>query len=171
MSTNKFTLLALCLIPAILSCGQEKEFKKNTDESIKNMLLAGGMASTITNNYSEVWSTAIQERTYRGQYIGDNFSLAISKAKYDVDSIGLYKTLDSIQKIVDSSIIKLKDHPSEFDHIYQETVSVYGSVSEYIELARNPQGSLLSFNNKRMDLESKISTKTKEIKIQIATND
>ena len=104
--------------------------------------------NTHLSSYSSVWSNAIKNHV-GNEYYNVDFSTALSITKYEYSRIGVFDEIDLIQKNLLSQLEKY--HKNEFP----ETYGLYAILTQLIELARNPSGSLMTFNStvNRLNIE------------------
>lgn len=164
----KRNLLALLIIPILFaSCGNDKKFIEGTKTTLVTINTATDIAGGIASTYSTVWSKAIDTRTFRDEYIGRDFNVALEKTHEEILKIGMIKTLDSAQALMEKTIKVLKDHPSKYEEIYNQTITCYGYTTELISLARSPKGSLVAYTAKCNELKSRIAATMKEIDVRL----
>jgi hypothetical protein len=152
---------------AFVSCSNEKEYITNTRSTLETVNKAAEFAGTVTSHYSKVWDEAIQNKLYKGEYIGSDFNIALQKTSQDLKEVGTITLLDNLQIALEISIKKLREHPSKYETIYNQTIECYGYTTELLSLAQTPKGSLLSYNSRCNELRAKIHAKINEIRVKL----
>jgi hypothetical protein len=109
-------------------------------------------SNLVLNTYSSTWSEAIDN--------GDDFSVKvnaeITESQSIIDAINkIKKDLSKQMKIMSEAN---KKNPEEYGEIYEESKKLYSTMTEMIEQANSPTGTLISFNTTIKELEQKYAS-------------
>jgi len=162
---NKFLFL---LLFAFTSCSNKKFFE-NTKSVTTSLFATSALCESITNYYSTIWSNAIQkEGSYYNSsspYYLKEFNDAIVIARNEMNSS--VKTVDSLYSSQKEKMRGLNDYPAKHKELHDEVLELYTITGQYVDLAKKPTGSLMSFNEDINNLSERISALYKKIEIQI----
>jgi len=165
-------LLSLTAVLVLLSCNSEKKYEKSSGELLASMVYAQTYAEAITGRYSKVWRDAISKEVYYKidgkevkSYIDFNDALVLVKS--EMQHSGLEGSLDSSFAVVDSIMRTLNEPPKKYEKLSKDISECYGDLSEFIRLAKAPEGSLMSYNQRSSELNSSFNRKISQIAVQL----
>lgn len=117
---------------------------------LSNMKLTKNALLSHLANYSSVWSKAIHEHVHY-KYSSVDFSTALAITKKEYARIGVFSKIDLIKG-------KIKSNISAYDKKkYPKTYELYAVLSQLMDLAEEPKGSLMTFNSTVNSLNSDFS--------------
>lgn len=146
-----FMFLFLFIITGCSSSNNEKydtafaDFYRRTET-------AHFFSNLVLSTYAATWADAIDN--------GDDFSLAVN-AEIN-DSQNIIKAINKIKKDLSKQMKIMseanKKNPEEYGEIYEESKKLYSTMTEMIEQANSPTGTLISFNSTIKELEQKYTS-------------
>ncbi|MFC7062833.1 hypothetical protein [Halobacillus seohaensis] len=171
----------------------EGEYGEKLKEVSTEILQTSTIAEEMLNVYSELWSLNIETDidvdmlakvlditntevgiNFENEVVGyrvisnkGNFDNIINQLEDYYSEEGDIDELQASSNDIKEKIKSLNDPPEEFQKAYDETVELYTIYKEYISLAKSPDGSLLTFNEKRRELSSDIVSKIDKIDVLI----
>lgn len=161
----KNILFLLFIAMLFVGCNNKKTYNDKLKKTTELMAELTYFSGHITDNYIDVWRTAIQHNTYQEDYCSD-FNEAIEKEQKVVRGTSLYNTVHLKKDTLDTLIKELKDYPSEYESAYNEAVSLYIDVDQLVGYAENPSGSLTSYSSQTSNLVISIAKRIKEFKLK-----
>lgn len=149
-----------------------KQYKANMSLLLLEATTAGAKAEDMINTYQSVWHDAIFEDNYTtsdGSSYRSNkgFNAAIQTQRNIYDKLGDIKKLKADMSMVDMTIEKLKNPPSQYQDIYKEIVDLYSTLNQFVSMADNPSGSLQSYTDDTKTWDSDLSKKVDSIRVQL----
>lgn len=131
------------------------KYSNSLKEVIKEITVQAGLAEIIARKHSEAWRDAIDSRI--------DFNMAIyTSINILKDDISKLKTE---QNIIEKKMSSLRNPPNKYKKAYELAFELYSYYSELVSLTKNPQGSLLTFNQKVNDLSLNINKKKSELNV------
>ena len=97
------TIMILCL-----SCN-DKKYKEDITLTIEKIGTAQALCSVYIDSYKDVWSKAIQDKTYEGKYCND-YNEAIAKHYKKIQELDNFKELSSDIQNIEETIKGLKNY-------------------------------------------------------------
>jgi hypothetical protein len=109
-------------------------------------------SNLVTSTYASTWANAIDN--------GSDFSVEVNAEITDnqniIDAINkIKKDLSKQMKIMSEAS---KKNSEEYGEIYEESKKLYSTMSEMIEQANSPSGTLISFNSTIKELDQKYTS-------------
>lgn len=176
------------------------EYESNMTNLVYDMISQSADAESIINTYSSVWNKAIEEAItietmshllniqmdHLINFFSENdikFNLATTEVarKGDFDKVLLITkvyfqndnkldTLETSRMEITQRIRKMNNPPEEYQKAYEATFQMYSAYDEYVSLAIEPSGSLVSFREQTSELSSNIIKKSKESEARMPLN-
>lgn len=166
-----------------------KKYAKDLELTYASILDTGSKAEAICNTYHKVWGTAINSKHYSNKDIAndlgiseltaqtynpmgaylktvESFDDALTIARKAFKENGKTEELNKAMEDTNSKMAKLKNPPSKYKDQYDILIKAYNDLNEYVSLANNPSGSLISFGNDISRLSTDISKTLKEYDIK-----
>lgn len=117
---------------------------------ISNMKITKYALLSHLANYSSVWSKAIHDHVH-DEYSSVDFSTALAITKKEYARIGVFSKIDLIKQQIKSNI-------SAYDkQKYPKTYELYAVLSQLMDIAEEPKGSIMTFNSTVNSLNSDFS--------------
>ncbi|MGE7921211.1 hypothetical protein ACQKM9_20065 [Viridibacillus sp. NPDC093762] len=135
-----------------------EKYESTLNDFYEKAFESATLAESITNQYSKVWHAAIWDKAVM---VGDDyyfdFDSAI-QAQYKVFSTNgkLDGMLDGLD-LSNKAMKKMKNPPMEFEEEYEAASELQDSLNDFVSLAKNPTGSLQSFNQSTNEKDSQVS--------------
>lgn len=161
----KNILFLIFIALTFIGCNNKKEYNDKLKKTTEIMAELTYFSGHITDDYIEVWKTAIYDNKYQGNYCSD-FNEALAKHQEFVKGTSLYQTIHLKKDTLDILIKELKNYPSDYENTYNEAVSLYTDVDQLIGCGDSPSGSLTSYSTQTSDLVVSITKKIKEFKLK-----
>ncbi|MCW0507971.1 hypothetical protein [Riemerella anatipestifer] len=155
---------ALSLI-IFTSCSNKTQYKKGISDAYVELGGAFFWADMITGEVASVWHRAIFDRSYQGQYVSD-FNEALAQFRNEDVMKTSIDSMDSCYNKGVSNVEKIKNPPKEYEGVYNDIVILATKTGELVKLAKEPEGSLTSFSEKRSRLKEEINAKMHEIALK-----
>ncbi|MCJ7530041.1 MAG: hypothetical protein MUO64_03285 [Anaerolineales bacterium] len=124
------------------------------------MLDGGSKAESLMNLTAKVWNNTIHEErdivtdkfTTRqdGNFYTD-FNLSLKVLFLDTNTINTVKIIEKSQASVERLMKDLQNPPEKYKQVYSLLLELYSSYQSITGLAINPQGSLQSFTDSKME--------------------
>jgi type II secretory pathway pseudopilin PulG len=157
----------LLLVSAIIGIYQYEQHKKQEElqaykQTLKRFakveLTAGYHAEQMIQDYSEVWYNTIFNdfSEIDGERYTD-FSEAVNAAVNHYYANGALDDLDAKVEEGNELLKKLKNPPKEFEEEYKAAVKVHDSLNNFVIYAKEPSGTLQSFNEDTSEKDSQLS--------------
>lgn len=151
-----------------------KEYGNNLSFAVLNIIQESARAETMTNTYADIWSRIIKS-DYSNRVIIDgviayDFSTGIALQKKYFEKQGEMNKLKDGKKSIEAKMKTLNHPPKKYEEAYKIVFEMYGYYTEYESLAESPNGSLVSFNEKRDTISDNIVKKSKEFDVKIPTD-
>ena len=167
----KKVILFFLLATFLIGCGKSKvEYRKELISASDSIYEMAVLSSALSDNYIEVWRTAIYDKTYGGRYVSD-FNEALTEHKAFTKSQPVFWEYCSKRERMDSVIRTLKDYPSSCKEEYDELISIYADVDEMCRNAIDPSGSLQSYSNSVRTNYDNVQKKLKEFKVKYGNDE
>lgn len=121
-----------------------------------------------------VQRTGLEETTVVEYFVEPNFTGSydtiyagwesiVRSMHYYYSDTGKLDDLNDLSEEIQSEIQALNNPPEEFKQVYDEVIELYTLGEEYIQMAINPSGSLVSFNEDRNRLSTDIVSQVNRI--------
>jgi hypothetical protein len=161
---KKIILFAILAV-ALTGCKNEKEYQKELDVILDEMLEITMLSTPFIDGITDVWSTAIHKNRYQGNYCSD-FNEALADFIPKLHSIDRYIELESMADSLRIKVRKLSDCPSKYKDAYNELAELTPQVYEFFQLASSPKGSLTTYSTKTKELYTQIGNKISAMKLK-----
>jgi|SRR5690625_453665 len=188
-----FILILFLLLLVFTGCGnkeKETEYGEDVNVAIEEILDNTSFAEGLLNKYADLWSYSIESRggisvedaaklldlsesTILTYFTVDyNSSTIYSGWQSNITSLQDYfkksnrlKRLEETSSEIKKQIKELKNPPESYKKVYDELLEMYTLEEEYIQMALNPSGSIVSFNEDRRQLSDDIISKHNKIEV------
>lgn len=185
------SLLLFISLFTLVGCGGKKaaEYKADLENATKVMFENAFDVEDMLEQYSEIWNysikskgsitveemsvlTGIDQDAIEDHFVINSFGNILDDFSTNLYSMHSYfESNGQLEKVQEASeeakdkMSELKDHPSDFEKVYDEALDLYDLTEEFMEMAINPTGSLQSFNEDKNRLSSEIFSKYKRIDV------
>ncbi len=170
---NKIRLLIVTLL-LIITSGCTKQNQPAIQElSNKNeqeyALSAYELGLKIQNNTSIClqWANEISKHWNEATQYNKDINLMVETVQKTAEDGGLFNNLRTERKDIDTLMNELNNPPEKYKDLYSKLLSYYGQYTTAYDLALNPTGSLLSFNNSISNVLSETNRQFNEFKTLI----
>ena len=125
-----------------------KSFSDTTNQILSCIESTQKFINMHLSYYSVIWSDAIS-RDAKYEFSNVDFREALRISKVEFKRIGVFEKLDNIKSLIQEKVLVYDKNE------YVNTYKAYGLISQLISMAKDPSGSLLTFNRttNRVDLE------------------
>lgn len=158
-------LFLMIAIVALWGCNNKKAYNDKLKKITEIMAEITYFSGHITDDYLEVWRTAIYDKEYQGNYCA-SFNEALEKHQEFVKGTSLHQTIHLKKDTLDRLVRELKNYPSKYENACNEAISLYTDVDQLVEYADSPSGSLTSYSAGTTDLVVSITKKIKEFRLK-----
>jgi hypothetical protein len=138
---------------------QLKAYQEDLNSFLDSAYEAGVTAEDVVSTFSDVWHSAIFDDfvTVNGQKYTD-FN-EVLQAQYDLYlTDGTFDKLDSAFEESNTIIKNLKNTPKEYEMEYEAALDVFDSLNDFVSLAKNPKGSLTTFNQESSEKDNAMAS-------------
>lgn len=153
-------ILVLALTSVILvSCGKDKAFDKNLQESFKEVTYITIFGAYSCEKISSTWRKAIyDEEDFNGDYCSD-FNVALRQLIGFYQSSGILDTLYTHKSNMEKYATNLNNPPSNRKDCYNDFIEIVSDANSIYRMATDPSGSLQSYNNQTNEAFESIKKK------------
>ncbi|MCG1020788.1 hypothetical protein [Sutcliffiella horikoshii] len=170
---------------------KESKYGEDLDLIVNQILENSSKAEEVVNTYAFIWNNSInsyvtlddvktklgiEENKVREYFemsgyggssniLIDDFNKNLaSLSKYYSDT-GKIQELESASEAIKANLKELNNPPETYKNAYNEVLEFYTLANEYIQLATNPAGSLITYNQSRNQLSTEVIGKFERIQI------
>jgi len=187
--------LSLFILAGCSNSEKVAEYRSDLQTVTDEMLNNASAAEELLNQYATVWSYSIESRggitvedmaketglsdrivfehftdsdyevVHLGERITGGWQGNIQSLKNYYSASGKLDEIEELSSEIKSSIKDLNNPPEGYEKAYDEVLELYTLAGEYTQMAINPSGSLVTFNQDRGQLSTDIVSKVKEIEV------
>lgn len=154
---------------------QAKEYATNINLLMSEMLLSGSDAESLMNLTSQVWSNTIYKKfdnetdkyTRKNGYWESDFNDSLGYLFNDSSTKTKIGNIESSEVKVCEIMKKLQKPPKEYEKVYDTLLELNSSYQAIIDLAKSPQGNIVSFNNNKNEKINEFMEVYKKLQTQL----
>ncbi|KIL74337.1 hypothetical protein [Bacillus badius] len=176
---------------------KEEEYLSNLNDTAEEIKDGYTLARPLASLYSEVWGVTIKNDLYiknlasylgvdtptmlgytdesklgnhirLGKYIerGD-FETGLQTIYNLKSNDGTIENIDAAKDEIVENMKKIKEPPNKYKDIYDETLSYYQTYEEFINLAKQPSGSYITYTKDIRELSSELESQYEKIQVSM----
>ncbi|NFE72563.1 hypothetical protein FC758_01290 [Clostridium botulinum] len=189
-------ILLICFLGGIVgvkinNANKIKKYHNDMTSVLHDIVNLGSDAETMTNVYSKIWSNSIEysinqkslasaigvlesEFSNKVKPVYSNYSVSKGNFNQALSYVSeYYKNNGNVSKInsrvdaVQTKVKALNNPPKGYENAYESLLKAYGSLETMCSYATSPNGSLISYNKDKKQVDDELLKNIKELEVRM----
>ncbi|MBN1061286.1 hypothetical protein FC753_04265 [Clostridium botulinum] len=173
-----------------------KKYHNDMTSVLHDMVNVGSDAETMTNVYSKIWNNSIEYNINQKWFtdvlgvtsyeftskvscrndlelyknynvIKGNFNQALAYVSEYYKNNGNISKINSRVNAIQTKVKALNNPPKGYENAYESLLKTYGSLESMCSYATSPNGSLISYNKDKKQVDDELLKNIKELEVRI----